>query len=118
MSGTPSNLKLALDEYDAQQRRQAALLEAQRIGTLIHIQEQQLVAAKHLAKQRKHARRQQYMQQMLAQQQQQQQQQQLQHNIASLQAQPALEALTECAGEDEDEQLAASTCRSFFPDYY
>lgn len=104
MSGTPSNLKLALDEYDAQQRRQAALVEAQRIGTLIHIQEQQLVAAKHLAKQRKHARRQQYMQQMLAQQQLQQ------HNIAALHAQPALEALAECAVEDEDEQLEASTC--------
>jgi hypothetical protein len=104
-TGTPSNLKLALDEYDAQQRRNAALLEAQRIGNLIHIQEQQLVAAKHLAKQRKHARRQQYMQQMLAQQQQQQQQE---HNI--LHAQPALEALAECAVEDEQDQLESSTC--------
>jgi hypothetical protein len=105
MSGTPSNLKLALDEYDAQQRRQAALVEAQRIGNLIHIQEQQLVAAKHLAKQRKHARR----QHMLAQQQQQQQQ----LNIASLQAQPPLEALAECAVEDEDEELDPSTCLYF-----
>ena len=100
MSGTPSNLKLALDEYDAQQRRHAALLEAQRIGTLIHIQEQQLVAAKHLAKQRKHARRQQYIQQMLAQ----------DHNIASLHPQPPLEALAECAVEEEEDQLESLTC--------
>lgn len=57
MSTSPSNLKLALDAYEAQQRRQAALLEAERIGTLIHIQEQQLLAAKHLAKQRKSQRR-------------------------------------------------------------
>lgn len=57
MSTSPSNLRLALEAYDAQQRRQAALLEAERIGTLIHIQEQQLLAAKHLAKQRKSQRR-------------------------------------------------------------
>ena len=57
MSSSPSNLKLALDAYDAQQRRQAALVEAERIGTLIHIQEQQLLAAKYLAKQRKSQRR-------------------------------------------------------------
>jgi hypothetical protein len=57
MSTSPSNLKLALDAYDAQQRRQAALVEAERIGTLIHIQEQQLLAAKYLAKQRKSQRR-------------------------------------------------------------
>jgi len=57
MSCRPGNLKLALDAYDAQQRRQAALFEAQRIGNLIHIQEQQLLAAKYLAKQRKSQRR-------------------------------------------------------------
>ncbi|CCA68587.1 hypothetical protein PIIN_02452 [Serendipita indica DSM 11827] len=106
MEGSPStrpasNLKLALDAYDAQQRRSAALQEAQRIGNLIHIQEQQLVAARHLAKQRKLALRRQ-------QQQQQQQQQQLALSQSSppttVQCQPTLESLPECVVEEEDDE--------------
>lgn len=108
MEGSPStrpasNLKLALDAYDAQQRRSAALQEAQRIGNLIHIQEQQLVAARHLAKQRKLALRRQ-------QQQQQQQQQQLALSQSSppttVQCQPTLESLPECVVEEEDDEQA------------
>lgn len=88
MSTSPSNLKLALDAYDAQQRRQAALLEAERIGTLIHIQEQQLLAAKQLAKQRKSQRR--------------------RHSSHSAPTATTTPNATECAIEDDEEDVEQS----------
>jgi hypothetical protein len=103
MSG---NLRAALEQYDAHQRRQAALLEAQRIGNLIHIQEQQLVAAKHLAKQRANAYRQRQQLQQHLLQQQLLQQQQLEQEQEPAPVQPSLAPLpelAECAIDDEEE---------------
>ncbi|KAG8810563.1 hypothetical protein FRC17_002881 [Serendipita sp. 399] len=89
---SPSNLRLALDAYEAEQQRQAALAEAQRIGHLIHLQEQQLVAARQLARQRKNnaLRRQQQLQQ----------------------ASMMLEVLPECAIEEEEETESSSSSAS------
>ncbi|KAG8786276.1 hypothetical protein FRC20_000159 [Serendipita sp. 405] len=92
---SPSNLRLALDAYEAEQQRQAALAEAQRIGHLIHLQEQQLVAARQLARQRKNnaLRRQQQLQQVSM-------------------MMNTLEVLPECAIEEEEEEGTESSSTS------
>ncbi|KAG8842717.1 hypothetical protein FRB91_003970 [Serendipita sp. 411] len=93
---SPSNLRLALDAYEAEQQRQAALAEAQRIGHLIHLQEQQLVAARQLARQRKNnaLRRQQQLQQVSM-------------------MMNTLEVLPECAIEEEEEEGTESSSTSY-----